>query len=50
MKGYISCALGALLAWPLLENHPALFVVAMNLVAVVIVLFWTGCIRVGNSG
>jgi hypothetical protein len=48
-KGYIGGALGALISSPLLPEHPLLYGLATALIAVVIVLFWTGAIGIRRS-
>lgn len=50
MKGYITGVGSALLAWPLAENHPVLFLLVTVLLTVTILTFWTGLVRVDICG
>lgn len=49
MKGFLTGIASALLAFPLLENHPMLFVLATVLLTVIVLAFWTGLVRVEKS-
>lgn len=50
MKGFITGVGSALLAWPLVEKHPSLFILVTALLSVAILAFWTGLVRVEICG
>lgn len=50
MKGFITGVASTLLAMPLLPGHPVLFILATVLLAVIILPFWTGLVRVEVYG
>jgi len=49
LKGIIAGALCALISSPLLPEHPILYALATVLLAVIILMFWTGVISIKRS-
>jgi uncharacterized membrane protein len=48
-KGVIAGVLSALISSPLLPEHPMLYALAIVLLAVIILVFWTGVISIRRS-
>ena len=46
MKGYLTGAISALLASPLLPSHPVLYVATTTGLIILSLSFWTGAVRV----